>query len=101
MLRPQIGGLLDYIDFFRLGLKEDISSLSAILPTIVESGLPSHKIVLETYSSDQLGELYHRSFSERSNSASPETLNDWVRWLAADLPDTLLTTLSPSLLASQ
>ena len=64
MLRPQIGGLLDYIDFLRPGLKEDTSNLSAILPTIVESGLPSHRIVLETYASDQLGELYHQSFSE-------------------------------------
>ena len=64
MLQPQIGGLLDYIDFLRPGLKEVTSNLSAILPTIVESGLPSHKIVLETYSSGQLGELYHQSFNE-------------------------------------
>jgi hypothetical protein len=55
---------LDYIDILHPNLKEDTSNLSAILPSIVESGLPSKRIVLETYSSDRLAELSNRPFNE-------------------------------------
>jgi hypothetical protein len=50
---------LDYIEFLHLSLKENTSRLSAILPGIVESGLQSQKLVLETYSSDRLREVYN------------------------------------------
>jgi hypothetical protein len=64
MPRPQIDSLLDYIDLLHPGLKEDTSNLSAILPSIVDSGLPTQKMVLETYSIDQLGELHNQPFNE-------------------------------------
>jgi hypothetical protein len=38
--------------------------LSALLPSIVEIGLPSKRIVLETYSSGQLSELGNRPLKE-------------------------------------
>lgn len=55
---------LDYIDFLQPGLREHISNLSALLPGIVENGLPSQRIVLETYNSDQLLELCNRPLKE-------------------------------------
>jgi hypothetical protein len=55
---------LDYIDFIHPNLKQHTSNLSAILPGIVESGLPTWKMVLETYTSDRLGELSSRPFNE-------------------------------------
>jgi hypothetical protein len=55
---------LDYIDFLHPDLKQQTSNLSAILLGIVESGLPARKTVLETYTSDRLGELSSRPFSE-------------------------------------
>lgn len=64
MARPQIDSLLDYIDFLHPGLKEDTSNLSAILPGIIDCGLPPQKIVLETYSIDRLDELYNQPFNE-------------------------------------
>lgn len=38
--------------------------MSALLPSIVENGLQSKRIVLETYSSDQLSELGNRPLKE-------------------------------------
>lgn len=55
---------MDYIDFLQPGLREHISNLSALLPGIVENGLPSQRIVLETYNSDQLLELCNRPLKE-------------------------------------
>ncbi|KFY09645.1 hypothetical protein V492_05415 [Pseudogymnoascus sp. VKM F-4246] len=55
---------LDYIDFLHPGLREHISNLSALLPGIVENGLPSKRIVLETYNSDQLLELCNRPLKD-------------------------------------
>ena len=45
-------------------MREDLSDLSALLTSIVEIGLPSKRIVLETYSSDQLSELGNRPLKE-------------------------------------
>jgi hypothetical protein len=70
MPRPQIDGLLDYIDFLHPGLKGDTSNLSAILPSIVDSGLPPQKIVLEMYSIDRLEELNNQPFNELFKSCS-------------------------------
>ncbi|KAL5344305.1 hypothetical protein ACLOAV_010734 [Pseudogymnoascus australis] len=60
----QFEPFLDYIDFLQPGLREHISNLSALLPGIVENGLPSQRIVLETYNSDQLLELCNRPLKE-------------------------------------
>lgn len=55
---------LDYIDILHPDLREDLSDLSALLPSIVENGLPSKRIVLETYPSDQLSHLCNRPLKE-------------------------------------
>jgi hypothetical protein len=60
----QIQALLDYIDFARSVLKEQISNLSALLPGMAEDDLPSHRLVLETFPCHQLSELSGRPLEE-------------------------------------
>ncbi|KFZ18895.1 hypothetical protein V501_00950 [Pseudogymnoascus sp. VKM F-4519 (FW-2642)] len=62
--RHRIKTFLGYIDYLHPRLREDISELSSLLPDIVKNGLPLKRIVLETYPSDQLSELYNRPLKE-------------------------------------
>lgn len=56
LLRCQIETFLDYIDSCHPGLKEQISNLSALLPGIIDHGLPPQQLVLETLPPSQLSD---------------------------------------------
>jgi hypothetical protein len=60
----QMKAFIDYIDFVHPVLKEQVRTISALLPGILENGLPPTRIVLETYSRNQFAELRNRSLNE-------------------------------------
>ena len=55
--RGLIPAVLDYVEFVRPGLNEKIRNLSAIVPSVVDFGLPMQRLVLETFPYDRLSEL--------------------------------------------
>jgi hypothetical protein len=56
--------LLDHIASTRPGLKEQVNNLSTILPGIVDHELPSQRLVLETFSYNQLSKLKNVLFED-------------------------------------
>ena len=64
MNRDHIDPFIDYIGLCYPGIWEDIGTLSACLPSMVESGMPARLLVLETMQSDELHQLRHRSLKE-------------------------------------
>ncbi|OBT87255.1 hypothetical protein VE02_02940 [Pseudogymnoascus sp. 03VT05] len=76
--RHQIKPFLDYIDFLHPGLREDLSDLSALLTSIVENGLPSKRIVLETYASDQLSHLLAYGDEDATKLLVRSGIHPWI-----------------------
>lgn len=66
------------------GLKERISDLSNLLPGILESGIPPAKLVLETYTADQLSELRDRSINELFQFDTSGYSSQSIRWWSPD-----------------
>lgn len=81
---------VEYIAFLNPDLKERLRKASELLPGMLMNRLPPGKLVLETYTIDQLSELHDRSLNELFQFATSEDIRsmDMVRGIGADQMNT-------------
>jgi hypothetical protein len=81
---------VEYIAFLNPDLKERLRNAYELLPGILMSRLPPGKLVLETYTIDQLSELHDRFLNELFQFATSEDIRpmDTVGGIGADQMNT-------------
>lgn len=81
---------VEYIAFLNPDLKERLRNASELLPGMLMNRLPPGKLVLETYTIDQLSELHDRSLNELFQFATSEDIwpMDTVGGIGADQMNT-------------
>lgn len=67
---------MEYIDSYHPGLKEQISSLSSRLPSIIATGLPSQRLLIETIPYHELSNHSFEELFQCRNIGEPSKLSD-------------------------